>query len=78
MNLPKLSAYSFATVPCSLRLGRYRADLSCKKAECHSTWGKGKNYPNPAGNTTMDDGVVVPAAKVRLSTAAQPSHANPR
>ena len=29
----------------------------------HSTWGKGKTFPNPAENLTLDDGVIVPKGK---------------
>lgn len=29
----------------------------------HSTWGKGKTYPNPAESLTLDDGVTVPYGK---------------
>lgn len=44
---------------------RYRADLSCKKANCQSTWGIGRTSPDPAGTITLDDGLVVPMGQVR-------------
>ena len=52
-------------------LYRYRADLSCKKANCQSTWGIGRTSPDPAGTVTLDDGVVVPMGKVRRECVAE-------
>jgi len=42
---------------------RFRADLSCNKAGCHSTWGIGQTYPDPKGSIETDDGVSIPTGK---------------
>ncbi|KAI8850314.1 poly polymerase catalytic domain-containing protein [Chytridium lagenaria] len=41
----------------------YHAGELAKKKKMHSTWGKGKTVPDPAGFVTLEDGVVVPCGK---------------
>ena len=41
----------------------YRADLSCQRAGCQSTWGIGRTHPDPKATITTDDGVIIPTGK---------------
>jgi poly [ADP-ribose] polymerase len=68
---------------CDVALGKqyerlsseYNADSACKKAKCHSTWGKGKTHPDPAGTRALpgDPTVSVPMGKGKPSGVASSS-----
>jgi hypothetical protein len=47
----------------------YRADLSCKKEGCLSTWGIGKAQPDPAGAVTTETGMVIPCGPLVTDAA---------